>query len=92
MNRKIYKRSSPPGYNLKNCTAPVAIIYSDEDTFASAKDVRRLSKELPNLVGLKRIVDDSFNHLDFIWASDAKELVYDHIVDWMKMQAKERRK
>lgn len=85
-NRKIYNRSTPPDYNLKNCTAPVALIYSDHDTFTAAKDVVRLSHELPNLMIIKRVEDDTFNHLDFVWAMDAKELVYDFIIDWMKIQ------
>lgn len=84
-NMKIYNRSTPPDYSLKNCTVPVAIIYSDHDTLVSERDVRRLPNELPNVMIIRRVDDDTFNHLDFILASDAKELVYDSIVDWMKM-------
>lgn len=88
-NLKIYNQLAPPDYNLGNCIAPVAIIYSDHDTLASAKDVLHLSNELPNLVIIKRVDDDSFNHLDFVWAMDAKELIYDYIVEWMKLQEEE---
>lgn len=83
-NLHIYHRAVPPDYNLKNCTAKVAIIYSEQDTIVAAEDIRRLPNELPNVVGIHRIDDDTFNHIDFVWASDAKELVYDYIIDWMK--------
>lgn len=83
-NLRIYDRATPPDYNLKNCTAKVAIIYADEDTLATTKDAKRLSKELPNVFEVHRVNDDTFNHVDFIWASDVKELVYDYITDWMK--------
>lgn len=83
-NQRIYGRRSPPSYNLKNCTTPVAIIYADMDTLAAADDVKLLPNELTNVIEIRRVDDDTFNHIDFIWASDAKELVYDYIIDWMK--------
>lgn len=83
-NQQIYGRRTPPNYNLKKCTVPVAIIYSERDTLAAADDVRLLPNALPNVVEIRRVDDDIFNHIDFIWASDAKELVYDYIIDWMK--------
>lgn len=81
----MYNRSTPPEYNLKNCTAPVAIIYAEKDTLTSATDVRRLPHELPNVVAIRRVDDAIFNHLDFIWAMDAKELVYNYVLDWLKI-------
>ncbi|XP_031623181.1 lipase 1-like [Contarinia nasturtii] len=83
-NLRIYQHAVPPKYNLKNCTAKVAIIYSENDTTVAAEDIRSLSKVLPNLLEIRRVDDDTFNHIDFIWASDAKELVYDYIIGWMK--------
>lgn len=85
-NLHIYNRSTPPEYNLKNCTARVAIFYADKDTLTAPQDVRRLPNELPNLIKLKRVEDDTFNHIDFVWAMDAKELVYDYVLDWIKME------
>lgn len=85
-NIKMYHRQTPPDYNLKNCTASVGIIYADHDTLAAAADIRRLPKELPNVVDIRRVDDDTFNHIDFVWATDAKELVYDYIIDWMKTE------
>lgn len=88
-NLFIYNRTTPPEYSLKNCTARVAIIYSDHDTLTFARDVLRLPHELPNLMAIKRVEDDTFNHIDFVWANDAKELVYDYVIDWMRMEEKE---
>lgn len=84
-NLHIYHRPTPPDYNLKNCTAKVAIVYADQDTTVAAEDIKRLPSELSNVVEIRRVDDDTFNHIDFVWATDAKELVYDYIIDWMKM-------
>lgn len=83
-NWQIYGRSTPPGYKLKNCRAKVALIYCDADTIVAAADVKRLSKKLPNMIKFHRVNDDTFNHVDYPWASDAKELVYNYIIDWMR--------
>lgn len=83
-NLHIYKHAVPPDYNLKNCTSKVAILYADQDTTVAAEDIIRLPKELSNVIEIRRVDDDIFNHIDFVWASDAKELVYDYIIDWMK--------
>lgn len=91
-NLFTYNRSAPPQYNLKNCTVPVAIIYSDKDTLTFTRDILRLPHELPNVIEMRRVEDDTFNHIDFVWAKDAKEIVYDHIVDLMKMEDEGRRK
>lgn len=83
----IYNRSTPPEYKLKRCTTRVAIIYSEQDSLSPAKDVRRLPKELPNVVAIHRVEDETFNHIDFVWGGmDAKHLVYDIIVDWLKAE------
>lgn len=83
-NLHIYHHAVPPDYNLKHCTAKVAIIYAEQDTTVAAEDIIRLPKELSNVVEIHRVDDDIFNHIDFVWATDAKELVYDYIIEWMK--------
>lgn len=39
-----------------------------------------LKKRLPNVISSNIVAYDKFNHLDFLWAPDAKTLVYDHII------------
>lgn len=90
-NLNIYNRSTPPDYKLENCVARVAIVYADQDTLAAAEDVRQLPEKLPNVMVTHRVNNDTFNHIDFVWATDAKELVYDHVLDWMKVEEKRRR-
>lgn len=87
-NLRVYNRTTPPDYNLKHCNARVAIIYADQDTLAAAEDVKRLPYDLPNVMAIHRVNDDTFNHIDFIWAMDAKELVYDYITEWMQLEEK----
>lgn len=87
-NLKVYNRPMPPDYNLSNCTARVAIVYADHDTLSPAKDIRHLPHVLPNVLDIHRVDDDTFNHIDFIWATDAKELVYDYITEWMRLEEK----
>lgn len=82
-NVKIYGYTPPPKYNLRNCSTAVALIYADGDTLAATADVLKLPHELPNVIAVHRVNDNTFNHVDFIWATDAKELVFDYIVDWM---------
>lgn len=62
----------------------VALIYADADTLAATADVLKLPHELPNVIAVHRVNDETFNHVDFIWATDAKTLVFDYIVDWMR--------
>lgn len=91
-NLHIYNRTTPPDYKLENCLAPVAIIYADQDNLAAAEDVRHLPEKLPNVVQMHRVDNDTFNHIDFIWATDAKELVYDYVLDWMKTEEQRQQK
>lgn len=82
----MYNQSTPPEYNLKHCTTRVAIIYTKNDLVSPARDVHRLPYELSNFVTIHRVKDKAFSHQDFTWAIDAKELVYDLIIDWMKAE------
>lgn len=87
-NFVIYNQSTPPEYKLNHCTARVAIIYSEQDALISARDILRLPEKLSNFVAIHRVDDKTFNHYDFTWAADAKELAYDFIIDWMKAEDK----
>lgn len=75
-----YHQMSPPQYNLKNVTAPVAIYYAKEDFLTTVPEVQRLMKELPNVVHDFQITRDDFNHNDFIYGAYAPTIVYDEIV------------
>ncbi|XP_046748745.1 lipase 3-like [Diprion similis] len=76
-----YGTLTPPDYELGKITAPVHLLYSNNDWMASTEDVKLLYTELGNPIEMYRILDEKWNHLDFIFGIDAKELVYDHILD-----------
>lgn len=48
-----------------------------------SQDVDQLYKELGNPFGKFRVPHEQFNHLDFMWAKDVKELLYDKILSLM---------
>lgn len=82
-NIQKYGTAIAPNYSLENCKVPVALFYSEQDRLAEADNVRRLAHILPNVFAMQRVHDDTFNHLDFVWAMDAKDLVYANVSNLM---------
>ncbi|KAF6036935.1 hypothetical protein EB796_004754 [Bugula neritina] len=69
----------PPSYNISNIrNAPVSIFWAENDWLADPQDVHYIIKNLPTLK--ESFYIPKWDHLDFIWAMDAKPVVYDHIV------------
>ncbi|XP_046626354.1 lipase 3-like isoform X1 [Neodiprion virginianus] len=90
-NQVQYGRLTPPDYELSRITAPVHLLYSDNDWMAAVEvslpgvffffhDVKQLYEELGNPIEMYRIMDGSWNHLDFVFGINAKELVYEHML------------
>lgn len=73
-----------PSYNLNNVKAPVALWYGDNDWLSSVIDVDRLAYSLPKLIGKYLIPVKNWNHIDYLWARNAKALIYDKMVDIMR--------
>ncbi|XP_069681265.1 lipase 3-like [Periplaneta americana] len=80
-NFMTYGSLSPPDYDLNKITAPVALLYANNDWLSSVKDVEALASKLPNLVDKYNIPFDKFNHLDFLWAMNASTLVYERVIE-----------
>nr|CAD7434529.1 unnamed protein product [Timema monikensis] len=78
-----YGSLNPPDYDLSKVTAPVSLHYSNNDWLASLTDVDELYSELPNVIGKFLVPLDQFNHIDYMWAIDAKTLVYDTVISIM---------
>ncbi|XP_072756353.1 lipase 3 [Anoplolepis gracilipes] len=78
-----YSSFSPPSYDLRKIRVPVSLHYSNNDWLANVKDVEKLYKELANPYGKFRVPYDKFNHLDYMWAINVKNLVYDKILGLM---------
>lgn len=83
-NLAHYGSLTPPDYNLSRVACPVGLFWSPADWLATPEDVKRLETHLPNLVQSKAVQDDAFSHLDFVWASDAEELVYRDVLKFLK--------
>ncbi|XP_034239874.1 lipase 3-like [Thrips palmi] len=87
-NLARYGQVRPPAYNLSRVTAPCYLIHADNDVLAVQSNVEALSQRLPNVPpdGVRLVRLAEFNHLDFIYGRDAKELVYDHVLAYIGRQ------
>ncbi|XP_058064940.1 lipase 3-like [Anopheles bellator] len=83
LNLIRYGSVRPPDYPLHRVTAPVALHYSDNDWLAGVPDVRELHSHLSNSIGLFRVSDPRWNHLDFVWGTDANSFVYERVISFM---------
>lgn len=83
-NYKLYGSLRPPAYNFNKIYAPVALHYGRNDLLASVSDVLKLAGELPNLFGLFPAPHPRFNHIDFLFAKNVRQLVYEKIIVLMK--------
>ncbi|XP_016963046.1 lipase 3 [Drosophila biarmipes] len=84
-NLLYYGSLFPPLYKLQNVRTKVALYYGSNDWLAPPEDVDRLYRSLPNVVDKYVVPDANFNHLDFIWGIDARELVWDRMIEVMKL-------
>lgn len=75
-----YRQFVPPIYNMSRVTAPIYIHYSANDLLVSPIDVQHLYEDLVNPIGKHLVPMKEFNHIDFLWAINAKTLVYDQVV------------
>ncbi|PSN34670.1 Lipase 3 [Blattella germanica] len=80
LNPIVYGSVTPPSYKVANITAPIYLMYGDNDPFGDPTDVFKLFGSLPNVKGIYRVALDSFNHIDFLWANDIKPLVNDEVI------------
>lgn len=87
-NLSRYGSINPPDYPLENISCPIALHYSDNDWLAAVSDVNELSNKLSSLIGKFRVPDGKFNHLDYQFATEAKFLVYDRVINLMERYAK----
>ncbi|EZA54629.1 hypothetical protein DMN91_006684 [Ooceraea biroi] len=83
-NYERYKQRTPITYDLKKITAPLALLSGASDVLATRTNVLRVYRQLPNVVVLEENPYKSFNHLDFMWAIDAKTLIFDRIMELLQ--------
>lgn len=83
-NLKHYGQATPPKYNLGNVTAPTAFFYGANDWLADPTDALLAAPKVGNLVNLTCVNFSQWNHIDFLWGIDAKELLYLPTLDLLR--------
>ncbi|CAH2038107.1 unnamed protein product, partial [Iphiclides podalirius] len=79
-NMRIYGDATPPEYDLAKVKLPIKLFWSQNDLLSSEEDVLRLERMLPSTTETYRIPDPKFNHLDYLWATDAPTLLNNEIL------------
>ncbi|XP_066246257.1 lipase 3-like [Euwallacea similis] len=75
-----YNHSEPPFYNLSSIDdIPIYIWYGANDYFSGTLDFIRLGNEIPS-AKLKPVASILWNHMDFVFAIQGKEYVYDEVI------------
>ncbi|XP_061706937.1 lipase 3-like isoform X1 [Cydia pomonella] len=83
-NKRKYGTFKPPPYDLSNIRTPVFLHYADNDWLSTPNDVDKLLREVKSAVGKYKVPLPKFNHLDFVFAIDAKKLIYDRVMKIME--------
>ncbi|XP_058058207.1 lipase 3-like [Anopheles bellator] len=84
-NQRRYGHTTPPAYNLDNISTPIALFYANNDWLAGPMDVANLFSKLHRTsIGMFKIPNDNFNHVDFLWGNDAPEVVYKKLLMLMQ--------
>ncbi|KAK9870872.1 hypothetical protein WA026_009830 [Henosepilachna vigintioctopunctata] len=77
-----YGSPDPPEYNITNIKVPIVIYYARNDWATPKKDAINLYKTLPKKIryGLYEVAAENFNHFDFLFGRNVKNLLYDHLL------------
>uniref|UniRef100_A0A1I8NU42 Lipase n=1 Tax=Stomoxys calcitrans TaxID=35570 RepID=A0A1I8NU42_STOCA len=82
-NLKRYNQSTPPEYDLSNVNPrfPIHLFYSDYDELSSKTDAENLSQVLGNK-SVSHFIDlEQFAHMDFVWASNIKQVINQPVIE-----------
>lgn len=77
-----YNSTTPPKYNLNKVVAPVYLYYSNNDWMCHETDSLRLCNELSSCQD--SICLGNYSHMDYLFALNAPDLVYNSILKLMK--------
>ncbi|KAG8640552.1 triacylglycerol lipase 2 isoform X1 [Manihot esculenta] len=88
-NRKHYGQATPPVYNMTDIPNDVALFLGcgAKDYLSDTKDVQLLLDNLKDHVKDKLVVQtiENYAHLDFIFAENVKEAIYDPLIAFLKL-------
>ncbi|XP_017859946.1 PREDICTED: lipase 3 [Drosophila arizonae] len=79
-NKATYGTQVPPSYDITKITSQVHLYVGLADESANVKDVARLPALLPNMKELYEIPDETWGHLDFIFARQVKQVINDRVI------------
>lgn len=82
-NKKIYSQKQPTDYQVENIDADTYFYYGDNDFFADVGDVLRMALKIENLKLYYQVPVPQWNHLDFLWAINVKEMINDPVKEHM---------
>ncbi|KAL7636400.1 UNVERIFIED_CONTAM: hypothetical protein RMT77_013175 [Armadillidium vulgare] len=83
MNKQLYGTRRAPAYQLSKTMIPVGLFWSDNDWVSTPEDVKMVARDLPNVALNYRVPQEDFNHLDFLHAVTAKEVLYNRLVQFL---------
>ncbi|ETI45404.1 hypothetical protein L914_04569 [Phytophthora nicotianae] len=87
-NKAVYGSFDPPAYPVGNMVYPRTGFYiGATDTFATSTDIAQIRSGLPSSTIVYEKTIDAFSHLDFTWAQNANELVYQDLLVQLKKYA-----
>jgi len=79
--------TTPPVYDLSQYNVPTVLFSGKRDWMADPKDVRSLVNAIPSKYILQHTVEDTFAHLDYVWAPNAAKKVYLPTAELLKKYA-----
>jgi len=82
-NLAHYGTEMPPAHDLSKVSTKIAIYIGDADDTSTYADGEVLANALPNAIRLETVGLVGCTHLDFALAMDAREKIYDPIIELM---------
>ena len=84
-NNELYGQDTPPELSIEAITIPVASYWSQNDWLAQPQDVLRFLSKVPHDMNLLsyEVPFEAWNHLDYLWGIDAKDILYPKIIETM---------
>ncbi|KAG2788339.1 hypothetical protein JG687_00009407 [Phytophthora cactorum] len=87
-NKAVYGSFDPPAYPVGSMVYPRTGFYiGATDTFATPTDIAQIRSGLPSGTIVNEKTIDAFSHLDFTWARNANELVYQDLLVQLRKYA-----
>lgn len=81
-NENVYGQNMPTNYDIENIEAKTYFYYGDNDRMASVEDVLRMAAQIKN-IEMRHIPIPKWNHFDFVWSINVKEMINDPVRDVM---------